>query len=142
MKLKRRSLQRGRVEIIPMIDTLLILLIFYMSFSTFARKEKRIDAKLPLLSTTVPPAQAPLDIVLHINGGDKITVNGVNTFDMLSLRDALAQLSSIGQDLTIVIEAEPDASYQDVIDTLDACAQAHQAKVAFRPLVDKVGTVR
>ena len=35
MKLARRTVKRGRVEIIPMIDTILILLIFYMSFSSF-----------------------------------------------------------------------------------------------------------
>ena len=31
MKLKRRRVKRGRVEIIPMIDTIVILLIFYMT---------------------------------------------------------------------------------------------------------------
>ena len=36
MKLKRSNLKPGRVEIIPLIDTILILLIFYMSFSTVA----------------------------------------------------------------------------------------------------------
>ena len=44
MKLNRREVKRGRIEIIPMIDTILIMLIFYMSFSTFTQKEKRIGA--------------------------------------------------------------------------------------------------
>ena len=30
MKIKRRKVKRGRVEIIPLIDTIVILLIFYM----------------------------------------------------------------------------------------------------------------
>jgi biopolymer transport protein ExbD len=138
MKLKRRSVKRARIEIIPMIDTILILLIFYMSFSTFTKREKRIDTKLPLISTKVPPTRVPLDIVLHVKNKDHIIVNGAATYDILSLRDAMMQLATVGQDATIVIEAEADTSYQDVISALDACAQAHLMKVAFRPLGDNL----
>src|SRR6266446_1534461 len=125
MKLNRRAIKRGRVEIIPMIDTILILLIFYMSFSTFTKREKRIDTKLPFISTKVAPTRVPLDIVLHVKNKDHIIVNGAATYDILSLRDVMMQLATVGQDATIVIEAEPDTSYQDVISALAACAQAH-----------------
>jgi biopolymer transport protein ExbD len=142
MKLKRRAMKRGRVEIIPMIDTILILLIFYMTFSTFDKREKRIDAKLPLVSAKVAPTQVPLDIVLHVKDQDNIVVNDANTYDIVSLRDAMLQLATIGQDTTIVIDAEPETSYQDVISVLDACAQAHLSKVAFRPLTEKVASAQ
>ena len=142
MRLKRRALKRGRVEIIPMIDTILILLIFYMTFSTFTKREKRIDAKLPLVSAKVAATQVPLDLVLHVKDKDNILVNDANRYDIVSLRDAMVQLASIGQDATVVIEADPDMSYQDVISVLDACAQAHLTKVAFRPLADKVASTQ
>jgi biopolymer transport protein ExbD len=142
MKIVRRAPKRGRVEIIPMIDTILMLLIFYMSFSTFTTKEKRIDTRLPLVSTRVAPTQTPLDIVLHVKDQDHIIVNNVNTYDMLSLRDAMMQLASIGQDATIVIEADRDTRYQAVISALDACAQAHLREVAFRPLADELASAQ
>jgi biopolymer transport protein ExbD len=142
MKLTRRARKRGRVEIIPMIDTILILLIFYMSFSTFRKKEKRIDAKLPSIVTKVAPTQVTLDIVLHVKDRDNIIVNGANTFDILSLRDAMMQLAAVGQKTTVIIEAEPNTSYQDVIGALDACAQAHLTKVAFRPLAENVASAQ
>jgi biopolymer transport protein ExbD len=139
MKLKRRVLKRGRVEIIPMIDTILILLIFYMSFSTFSAKEKRIDAKLPLVAvaSAKAPTTVPLDITLHVRDKDHILVNNAAVYDATSLRDAMLQLGSIGQEATIVIEAEPDTQYQAVIVALDACAEARLTKVAFRPLAEK-----
>jgi len=142
MKLPRRHPKRGRVEIIPMIDTILILLIFYMTFSTFTQNEKRIDAKLPLISTRVAPNKVSLDIVVHVRDSDNIIVNGSAAFDMASLRDAMAQLSTIGQEATVIIEAEPDTKYQDVIGALDACAQARLTKVAFRPLTDKLASTK
>jgi biopolymer transport protein ExbD len=138
MKLKRRIIKRARIEIIPMIDTILMLLVFYMSFSTFSKREKRFNAKLPLTSGAQTPAQVPLDIVLHVKDHSNIVVNGATTYDISGLRDAMMQLSAVGQDTTIIIEADPNSSYQDVVSALDACAQAHLTKVALRPLPDKL----
>lgn len=142
MKLARRHSKRGRVEIIPMIDAILILLIFYMSFSSFTQTEKRIDAKLPRVAVQggKAPTEIPLDITLHVRDKDNIIVNGASTFDMFSLRDAMMQLATIGQQATVVIEAEPDTSYKDVIAALDACAQARLTKVAFRPIERRAAT--
>jgi biopolymer transport protein ExbD len=137
MKLHRRKLKQGRVEIIPMIDTILILLIFYMSFSSFKITEKRIDAQMPLLRkvSTGTVTKVPLDFTLHVYNENRIIVNnGATPFDMATLRDAMMTLASIGQEATVIIEAEPDTSYEDVIGALDACAQANLQKVAFRPI--------
>ena len=122
-----------------MIDTILILLIFYMSFSTFSAKEKRIDSKLPLIATktsTSAPTKVPLDLAIHVRDTDHIAVNGAE-YEATGLRDAMMQLAFIGQEATIVIDGEADTSYQAVISALDACAQAHLTNVAFRPLPEK-----
>ena len=78
MKLGRRAVKRGRVEIIPMIDTILILLIFYMSFSSFSAVEKRLDSRLPLIAkaTSVAPTKVPLDLTIHVRSTNDISVNG------------------------------------------------------------------
>jgi biopolymer transport protein ExbD len=141
MKLPRRHPKRGRIEIVPMIDTILILLIFYMSFSTFSAKEKRMDARLPVVNSKVAPTQVPLDITVHVKDASEVIVNGA-AYDMVSLRDAMTQLAMIGQEATVIIEADPETSYQAVIGALDACAQAKLTKVAFRPLPEKVAAAQ
>jgi biopolymer transport protein ExbD len=138
MKLKRRTIKRARIEIIPMIDTILMLLVFYMSFSTFGKRENIFAAKLPLIATAHTPAQVPLDIVLHVKDQNNIVVNRATTYDLPGLRDAMMQLTAVGQDTTIIIEADPGSSYQDVVSVLDACAQAHLTRVALRPLPGEV----
>lgn len=138
MKLPRRIIRRARIEIIPMIDTILMLLVFYMSFSTFSKREKRFNARLPSVTSAHAPAQVPLDIVLHVKDQGTIVVNGATTYDVVGLRDLMMQLTAVGQDTTIIIEADPGSSYQDIVSALDACAQAHLTKVALRPLPDKV----
>jgi biopolymer transport protein ExbD len=137
VKLNRRSVKRGRVEIIPMIDTILILLIFYMSFSTFSAKEKRINSRLPLIAKpgNVAPTEVPLDITIHVHDQDRFVVNG-GEFDFANLLVTMQTLRSIGQKATIVIEGNPDTSFQAVIRALDSCAQNMLTNVAFRPLAE------
>ncbi len=138
MKVKRRNVKRGRIEVIPLIDTILILLIFYMSFSTFEKKERRIDAKMPLISSKMTPAtQFELDLTLHVYSQSNILVNGA-AYDAETLRDQMKQFTTTPeQQVTVVIEGEPDTKYQAIISALDACAQAKLTKVAFRPLSEK-----
>lgn len=130
MKLRRCQLKRGRVEIIPMIDTVLILLIFYMSFSTLTNKEKRLNARLPYEPGMGP---TPPEVVLSVRGPNEIVVNN-NTFNLATLRDALSALGQAVPDATVVIEAQPDTKYKTVVGAMDACAQARLTHVAFRPV--------
>ncbi len=123
-----------------MIDTILILLIFYMSFSQFKVEEKRIDAKLPVVAkpSAMAPVKMALDITLKVKNKDAVVVNGANTLSLADLRGYMAQFAMVGQeDITVVIDAEPATSYEDVIGALDACALAKLKKVAFRPLPDQ-----
>ncbi len=145
MKLPRRNIKRGRIEIIPMIDTILILLIFYMSFSTFTKREKRIDAKLPSIYQETggepPPTVEVLDMYLHVHDQGRIVVNGNEDqpYNLAALRTFLQQFSAVGQEMTVVIQADPDTSYQDVVGALDVCALAKLTRVAFRPIAEPTG---
>ncbi|MEI6084651.1 MAG: biopolymer transporter ExbD [Verrucomicrobiota bacterium] len=130
MKLERRNCKRGRIEIIPMIDTILILLIFYMSFSSFSTTEKRLEARLPLGD---PGGTGVVDLVIHVRNETEIIVNGT-TFDQTSFRATLTGLSAATENVNLVIEAEAGTTYQAIINVMDACAQAKLTRVAFRPL--------
>lgn len=125
MKLMRRDTKRGRVEIIPMIDTILILLIFYMSFSQFKLEEKQMNAKLP----GGPGQGASIDhLTLHVYDRDNITVNGGTAF---RAEDLAVYMSQLSLKPTVSIEAELQTHYGDVVAALDACALAHLRKVGI-----------
>jgi biopolymer transport protein ExbD len=130
MKLPRRSSKRGRVEIIPLIDTVLILLIFYMSFSTFKEKEQSLPVPLPFTHGKAPP---PVTLSIQVLRDGNLTVNGA-TFDPATLRDVLSTMASADPRTCVTISAEPAAKYQAVIRAVDICAQAKLTKVAFQPL--------
>lgn len=128
MTLPRHPTKRGRVEIIPLIDTILILLIFYMSFSSFREKENPLEVPLPARGDGPPP----LEIAIHVRGTD-LLVNGI-AYDPTTLRAMLTTVRETDARTAVVISADPDTRYQAVIRAVDACAQAKLRKVAFRPL--------
>jgi biopolymer transport protein ExbD len=148
VKLPRSNIKRGRVEIIPMIDTILILLIFYMSFSTFKSKEKQIDAKMPALTKDTQRAgtDVVLDVGLHVKGSDSFLINDGASHNLSSLREAMKLYGQIGQKVTVVVSSDPDTEYQAIINALDACALARRdnqnLKVAFRPLTERLPTAK
>src|ERR1039458_5525304 len=76
MKIKRRKIKRGRVEIIPMIDTIVILLIFYMSFSRFAEMEREANIKLPRSVAGDEFKKTPNQIIINMVSSDDVTVAG------------------------------------------------------------------
>ena len=132
MKIARHTPKRGRVEIIPMIDTILILLIFYMSFSTFSVQEKRLEARVPDYRTG-PIVFPPPEITIRVRNPDLFIVNGV-AYEPATLRDSLTTLRAVAPDTRIIIEADPETTYQAVIRAADVCAQARLCHLAFRPL--------
>src|SRR2546421_2697942 len=75
MKLKRRKVKRGRVEIIPMIDTIVILLIFYMTFSRFAEATREANLKLPESRAGDEFKQLPNQVIINMYSADDISID-------------------------------------------------------------------
>lgn len=129
MTLPRHPIKRGRVEVIPLIDTVLILLIFYMSFSSFRGEEKQLVVPLPNPIGGVPGLQ----IELQVRETGDLVVNGV-AYEPLLLRQLLTTLGATDPRTAVNITADRETKYQAVISVLDLCAQAKLRNVAFRPV--------
>ncbi len=134
MKLKRRKIKRGRVEIIPMIDTIVILLIFYMTFSRFAEAEKEANLKLPRSKAGLDSKEGgPAKIVLNMFSKDKITINK----EEIPLGQLAAKLTDIREKdaryarAVIVLRGDRNMTYEDLSAFMKACAKAKMPDVTF-----------
>ena len=132
MKFKRRKIKRGRVEIIPMIDTIVILLIFYMTFSRFAEAQRA--------NVTLPKSIAGDDIKEQ----GKIVINMISTDDVIidqrhyttrDLPGVLNQLKEkIGAKGPVAVILRGNVStlkYSDLSDFMRAVSKAGIADVTF-----------
>lgn len=74
MKFKqRRELKRTKIEIIPMIDTIFFLLVFFMLSSLAMTRLNGLPVKLPTANTA--PPQPPTELTVTIERSGHLRVN-------------------------------------------------------------------
>jgi biopolymer transport protein ExbD len=70
---QRRELKRSKIEIIPMIDTMFFMLVFFMLSSLALTRLNGLPVNLPHASTA--PRQTPTDLTITINKDRQLFVN-------------------------------------------------------------------
>ena len=124
----------NEINVTPMIDVLLVLLIIFMMVVPMARKA--IDIQLPDPNPGVAPANAvSQQIVLEVlpNGAFAVNKEPLNK-DNLTKR--LKEIYDPRPDKLIFIKGDPTVKYQDVIFAMDMARQAG-VKVIGVPPKDK-----
>lgn len=128
---RRRSRDEPEINLIPMIDVLLVILIFLMVTTSYA-KYAELQINLPQASgeavkTLVKPINVAVDSSEHyaINNSG-VTYTGTGSL-VASLKDAAGDQA----DPTIVINADAKATHQSVINVMEAARQAGYGRITF-----------
>jgi biopolymer transport protein ExbD len=133
MKLKRRRVKRGRVEIIPMIDTIVILLIFYMTFSRFASASREANIKLPGSVAGDKDRQEANQVIINMFSTDDVTIDGhsFKVADVPGLLRAIRQRDAAKSNMSVILRGDKNMTYKDLSDFMKACAKAGIIDVTF-----------
>jgi biopolymer transport protein ExbD len=117
---RRRELKRTRIEIIPMIDTMFFLLVFFMLSSLALARLNGLPVNLPRASTA--PKQAPAELTLTIDKNAQIYVNK----EPVSIDDVgtklLEKAGGPNVDLaaaSVIINADTDVKHGLVVKCID-----------------------
>jgi biopolymer transport protein ExbD len=117
---RRRELKRTKIEIIPMIDTMFFLLVFFMLSSLSLTKLKGFAVNLPQASTSTK--QNSMDITITVDKNRHVFVNKTPV-EIGQVGAALVRLASGSQaDLgkaSVVINADQGVPYGSVIRCID-----------------------
>jgi biopolymer transport protein ExbD len=129
----RRAVRREDPEInfIPLIDVLLVILIFLMVTTTFSNYSE-LQVNLPSASGD-PSAERPAELVVGVAADGHYTVDKrVIAFrDPSSFALELQRIASGRSDPIVVIYADAGASHQAVVNVLESARLAGLAKVTF-----------
>ncbi len=124
MKFRRRPRNDIAIELVPLVDVVLVLLLFFMVSTTFIRQS---ELKVDLPEAKANPQQLDNDVIeVTISADGEYAVNGRLLVDnelptlMRALREA------IGGDTRkhLVINADSDAHHQAVVRAMDAAGQS------------------
>jgi biopolymer transport protein ExbD len=128
MRIQRRSLKKARIEIIPMIDTIFFLLVFFMISTLSMAQYRGMPVNLPkAASGQQAPAQSA---AITIDNESRIFLNKEEV-DQAALGDLLRQQLEQNSDLLVVINADDDVEHGRVVEVMDIARGANVARMAI-----------
>ena len=129
----RGALRREEPEInfIPLIDLLLVILIFLMVTTTFS-KFTEMQVNLPSASADAA-AERPAEIVVGVSADGRYLFDAGDPkfLEPAMLAGELAQAAAAREDTVLVIHADAGSTHQAVVKVLEAARQAGLARVSF-----------
>ena len=132
MKFKRRSkLKRTKIEIIPMIDTMFFLLVFFMLSSLGLSKLLAMPVNLPKAGSAVR-TQDDKNLALTIDAAGQVFLNQKLTATT-GLANAIKESAGSKplSEMTLVINADTKSTHGLVVQCIDEARLAGVAKFAI-----------
>jgi len=119
------------INFIPMIDVLLVILIFLMVTTTYQRFAE-LQITLPEASAD-PVKQRPKEINVAVDAHGRYLIDK-NVFaftNVPALAEALKRSAGDAKDPVVVINADANATHQSVIHVMEAARQAGLTHITF-----------
>ena len=131
------NFQRGRtreepeINLIPMIDVLLVILIFLMVTTSYA-KYSELQINLPQAGGAASTEQAqPINVAIDASSRYEVNNAEVTVTNITALVTSLKSAAGSQTDPTIVINADAKTPHQAVINVMEAARQAGFGKITF-----------
>jgi biopolymer transport protein ExbD len=139
MPLKVEPLEEPYLNMTPLVDVILNLLIFFMLGTRFAEEERQIDIQLPNVSHAEPLTAPPDDIVINVFPDGHLVVNQ-ETLSAASLEKLLKAAQKRYANQSVLIRGDGKGTYQSIMDVLSICqrAQIHNYSLATQVKFDAV----
>ncbi len=134
------NFQRGKareepeINLIPMIDVLLVILIFLMITTTYS-KFSGMEINLPTADAPAAKEQpTEINVAVTMNGDVLVNKNTVAGHDVETIAAALKRVAGTpteGKEPVVIISADAKATHQSVIDVMQAAQQAGLTHISF-----------
>jgi biopolymer transport protein ExbD len=131
MKFRKRPHEEPEINLIPFIDVLLVVVIFLMLSTTYA-KFTELQIKLPTADTQAQ-RDYPKEIVVAVSSDGRYVVNGTaiagRTVEDVVL--AMTNAAKVGKDTVVIIHADANAAHQTVITVMEAARRSGLSQITF-----------
>jgi biopolymer transport protein ExbD len=116
--------------IAPMVDILLVVLVFFIVTWNFALSENELDVRVPSAAKANETQPYVGQVVINIKADGTIIVNR-QPKTLPELLQLLKKLSQLYPDQAALVRGDQGVEYKHIVEVLDICRQADIWNVAF-----------
>ncbi|MCZ6799870.1 MAG: biopolymer transporter ExbD [Nitrospirae bacterium] len=116
MKIPRASAKKARIEIIPMIDTMFFLLVFFMIATLSMTLQRGMPVNLPQANTATDNIPEEASLTLTTQG--ELFFNK-DLIGLAELESSLANLLQTSEEPLVIINADEAVTHGRVIEVMD-----------------------
>jgi len=127
---KRAQPQLLGFQIAPMVDILLVLLVFFIVTWNFAITENELDVKVPTAASATEQKVANQPAVINVRK-DGTVVMERKELTLDKLREKLRGLSEVDPDFAVVLRGDKQLPFENLVAVMDVCRQANIYNMAF-----------
>ena len=132
---KRREMKHTKIEIIPMIDTMFFLLVFFILTSLNLVKLTVLNVNLPEASEqNIPQVKQPVDLSIDIREDSSVYINNTLVNDLGQIGEELLRQAGANVDTegtTVTINASPRVKHGLVVQVMDEARSAKFSRFAI-----------
>ena len=116
--------------IAPMVDVLMVLLVFFIVTWNFALSENELDVRVPSAAKANEPQPYVGQVVINVKANGTIVVNRQQK-SVAELLDQLKKLAQLYPDQAVIVRGDEAVDYKHIVQVLDICREADIWNVAF-----------
>jgi biopolymer transport protein ExbD len=114
---------RVSIELMPLIDMVFLLLIFFLVATTFHQEEREIQVALPYASSAGPISANLREIIINVDQEGEIIVGG-RTIGADELRELVEERVKLNPQQKVAVRGDRGTAYANVVRVLDICKAA------------------
>lgn len=126
---KRATAPMAEINIIPLVDIVLVLLIIFMATTAFV-KESGLKMELPTAKSTETASEKNDELSIALTRDNKIYLNAKES-TLEKVQAAMIQYAAKNKSTPVIIKGDENIEYKRVVKVMDMAKQAGLPKVAL-----------
>ena len=139
MNFRRKSPELPAFQFTAMIDVVFLLLCFFITTSVFSQWEMEVDVVLPTAQSAKMPDRLPGEVIINLSRDGRISVNQ-QTLTREDLADRLKRLAQFFPGQSVVIRADKQTSYEQLVGIIDMCRLSDIWNISFATAADETAS--
>jgi biopolymer transport protein ExbD len=130
MPVRTQPHEEPTLNLTPMIDVILVLIIFFMVATKFAEEERSVELQVPSISNRNAAMTAPEPKVVNVHRDGQVSL-GAQNVSLDELKRQLTAARNQYRRLSVLIRGDRMATHGQMTAVYDACKQAGIAELAI-----------